>query len=155
MALIGLSIDLPASIDDVWRHACTPKLLHYVTKGIMSFTPIDPPVWPDVWAAHEYEAQMRFGGFLPVGKQILGMEYPPADGGKRFLRDNGHSASIARWDHLITLEPIDATHTRYTDCLDLDAGFRTPLIAAFAKQFYGYRQKRWRKLIDNEFDYQS
>ena len=57
------------------------------------------------------------------------------------MRDDGHSAFIERWNHLMSVEPDDGG-TRYTDRIEIDAGIATPIIAAFARRFYAHRQKR-------------
>ncbi|MEL6365647.1 MAG: hypothetical protein AAFR11_12495 [Pseudomonadota bacterium] len=153
MAVIEISTTLEAPAADVWREVQTPRLLHYVARGRMSFAPIDPPVFPEVWEEREYVVAMRWGGFLPIGRQVIGIEKPAAEGSALFVRDNGRSALIDKWDHLITIRPTGEMRTSYTDRLDVEAGALTPFVAAFAKSFYAHRQRRWERLIANGFDY--
>ena len=153
MAIIQITTDFDAPIETVTKHARTPKLLEYVTRGLVAFRPINPPSFPDAWAERDYLAELLLFGWLPIGKQTLGIEFLPPEAGKFFIRDNGHSATIKKWDHLVTLEALSDQKTRYTDQLELDAGWRTPVVGTFARYFYGYRQKRWKRLIANGFDY--
>jgi hypothetical protein len=44
--------------------------------------------------------------------------------------------------------PIDVHRCRYRDRVEIDAGVLTPLVVAFARWFYGVRQRRWRVLAD-------
>ena len=95
---------------------------------------------------------MRLFGIVPIGRQIVGIEFPDARDGVKRLRDNGRSAIIRRWDHMIEIAPEQAG-TRYVDRLEVDAGGLTAPIAFFARLFYAHRQKRWRRLARNGFDY--
>jgi hypothetical protein len=146
---IVTSTHLAAHPDKVWEAVQTTRLLRYVSAPLVTFEAVDPPSFPEVWSEGEHLCALKLLGTLPIGEQVIGISYPPAEGQRRFLRDNGRSAGIRRWDHLITIEPEDGG-TRYTDRLILDAGWRTPIVAAFAAQFYEHRQARWRKLIDED-----
>jgi len=91
-------------------------------------------------------------GVIPLGWQAIVITLPEPEGNSRFVRDNGYSLLIRRWDHWITIEPAgDGTCTRYTDTVHVDAGLLTPLIAGFAKVFYAHRQRRWRALARRGF----
>ena len=52
---------------------------------------------------------------------------------------------MRNWNHLIRIEP-EGAGSRYTDEIEIGAGPLTPLISLYAKLFYRYRQRRWRKL---------
>ena len=145
---------IDAGPDVVWREVGTTRLLRFVTSPLISFSPVEPITWPDVWEAGEYLCSMRLFGFLPIGRQVIDISFPPPDGDTRFVRDNGRSASIKRWDHWISISP-KGEGTRYEDRLDLDAGWRTPIVAAFAKAFYIHRQARLRKLAARQFSYEE
>ena len=54
---------------------------------------------------------------------------------------------------MITIEPTGDGRSAYEDRLDIDAGWRTPFVAAFAKAFYAHRQRNWKKLVDSGFVY--
>ncbi|GGY42349.1 hypothetical protein [Parvularcula lutaonensis] len=151
-AEVVLSTYLDASADEVWEHATKPRVLHYVASPMIAFEAINPPAFPERWETGDYLCAMKLAGVLPIGQQVIGISYPPAEGGKRFLRDDGHSASIKRWDHWVTIEP-EGEGTRYEDRLTLDAGWRTPVVAAFARSFYSHRQARWRELVASGFRY--
>ena len=148
MTTVTLRTRLPAPADLVWAGVNTPRVLAEVSKPLIDFRPIDPPVWPDTWPDGEALAAMRLFGVLPIGRQVIGISRPPPEGEKRFLRDDGRGGAmsgIRRWDHLITVEP-DGDGTAYEDRVTVEAGLRTPLVAAFARRFYRHRQARWRAL---------
>ncbi len=155
MKTVTVSSILDAPLDKVREQVSQPKLLQYVARGWLTFEPIDPPTFGETWEAREYRVRMKWRGVLPIGEQIIGIEFPPPKDGRYFVRDNGRSASIRKWDHLMTIEPTGDGRTAYEDRLDLDAGWRTPFVAAFARAFYAHRQGRWARLIDNGFDYSA
>lgn len=145
---------IDAAPDVVWREVGTTRLLQFITSPLIRFKPVEPKVWPEVWGEGEYLCSMQLFGFLPIGRQVIDISFPPPDGDTRYVRDNGRSASIKRWDHWISISP-EGEGTRYEDRLDLDAGWRTPVVAAFAKAFYTHRQSRWRKLAAHGFRYEE
>ncbi|MBI1394292.1 MAG: hypothetical protein GC152_16310 [Alphaproteobacteria bacterium] len=157
MAIIRVGTILNAPADRVFEEARKPRLLQFVAGGDfggrLAFRPIDPLAFPETWEEREYRVMMLWRGFLPIGEQIIGMELPTPENGRYFVRDNGRSATISRWDHLITIEPTGDGRAAYEDRLDLDAGRLTPVIAAWAKGFYEHRQRRWARLVDAGFDY--
>lgn len=152
MSRIEISTVLNAPPERIAAEVRTSKLLKYVARGMLAFRPIDPPAFPDVWTEGHYKAAMLWKGFLPIGWQIIGIEI--LDEGPKVwrIRDNGRGALIKTWDHVIELR-ADGDGTHYTDRLDLDAGLLTPFVHVFASLFYRHRQKRWRRLVANGFDY--
>jgi hypothetical protein len=53
---------------------------------------------------------------------------------------------------MITIEP-NAAGVVYRDRVEVRAGVLTPFIWVFAQIFYRHRQRRWRRLAANGFDY--
>jgi hypothetical protein len=62
----------------------------------------------------------------------------------RTMYSNEHGGMVRQWNHRLTFEPISATSCRYTDEVEIDAGLATPLVVAFARFIYRWRQHRWR-----------
>ena len=83
--------------------------------------------------------------FLPIGKQIVGIEFPQKSD-HWVLRDNGSGSIAKTWDHLIFFR-IEEAELGYTDEVSIDAGLNTGRIYIYAFIFYSYRQMRWRKLV--------
>ena len=151
MKTVEISTELAAEPATVWHHVRRPELLNYVSKGVVGFQPLEPATWPDTWSEGEYTAAMKIFG-IPSRWQVIGIEFLESDGRTYRLRDNGRGRDIAVWDHMIEVAPA-GLGTRYTDRVRVDAGWRTPIIAAFAHFLYSHRQKRWRRLVANGFDY--
>lgn len=152
MKTIELEIVLPAETAIVWDHILQPRLLCFVAKGILTFQPIDPDVFPERWSVGRYRVQKHLFGVIPIGWQDIGFELLPDQGQVHRVRDNGRGWLIPTWDHTIKVEPVDGG-TRYVDHVRIEAGVLTPLVAAFARYFYKHRQQRWQKLVAANFDY--
>ncbi|MEM7721975.1 MAG: hypothetical protein AAF376_06345 [Pseudomonadota bacterium] len=152
MREIVLSCHLNAPVDRVWVEVQKPDLLVFVASPVLEFRPAVPEQFPEEWEVGDYIVSMRWRGLVPLGRQTISISHPKAPEGCKQLRDNGHSALIRRWDHLITLEP-DGAGTTYTDRVTIDAGALTVPVAMFAQSFYAHRQQRWRQLVDAEFNY--
>ena len=65
----------------------------------------------------------------------------------KILRSQESNDLIQIWNHdLIVQKENDLT--KYTDRIDIEAGFLTSFVCIFAKCFYRHRQRRWNLLID-------
>lgn len=153
MPTIEISTFLATSPQTVRDHIHTSQLLRYVNAGLLGFTPIDPPSLPTHWSAGAYRVGIKLFGVLPMGEQTIGIEAPgPEDAW--VVRDNG-SGSLARvWDHRIFVAP-EGEGSRYTDRVTIQAGFLTPFVLLFAQLLYRYRQRRWRRLVQRAFNFDS
>ncbi len=147
---IATFLDAPPAI--IRDHVGRSALLEYVARGVIRFEPIDPPRFPDRWTEGRYKARMFWKGIVPIGWQSIGIEEQPMKGDTWSLRDNGHGGLIKTWDHMIEVSPQNGG-SLYVDRVTVDAGLLTPFVAIFAKRFYEHRQKRWRRLVSNTFDY--
>lgn len=152
MATITVSTYLNAAPKVVRDHVQRTQLLEYVAKPILRFKPVEPPIFPEVWAEGNYRARMLFAGFIPLGFQNIGLEKPPMRGDTWLVRDNGSGTLVKTWDHLIEVSP-EGDGTRYVDHVTIRAGLLTPFIVLFAHVFYRHRQRRWRRLVASGFDY--
>ena len=56
---------------------------------------------------------------------------------------------VPLWNHRIYLEAIDQKTTRYTDEVEIGAGWKTLFVALWAKMFYAHRQRKWQKLLSD------
>ena len=150
MKTLAVTTHLAIEPDVVREHVMSPGLLSYVVAGLMKFEPIEPALFPDQWIPGEYKVRMLAFHVIPVGWQCVNIELPEEDD-EWCLRDNG-CGSVARvWDHRIFIEP-DGIGTRYTDSVCIDAGVLTWPVSLYATLFFHYRQRRWRKLVELDFE---
>ena len=135
-------LDSPAS--ECIAAVMTPALLQHVASPWLSVEPVADS-WPARWITGPFLVRMKLFGWLPLGVQTVDLSVAVVGPGTFRVRDNGHSALIERWDHLISIEAV-GSRTRYTDRADIRAGWRTPFVWPFARGFYAHRQRRWRSL---------
>jgi hypothetical protein len=100
---------------------------------------------PGEWQPGRYRLTMYLFGFIPLGWQDIGVSFPPADEGTFRLRDNGGSPLLRRWEHDVVAR-CDGNATLYSDTIEIDAGWLTPLLWLFVRLLFGHRQRRWRRL---------
>ncbi len=155
MALIEITSQLPIPPALAWEQVQSPQLLQHIAAPLLTFHPRGGD-FPQIWSPGEYRAGLRLYGLLPVGEQVIGIEYPTSGApvGGHVLRDNGRGGLVTRWDHLMLIAPENGG-TRYTDKVEIEAGTVTGLAAAFARYFYRHRQRRWRQLIARDFQPRS
>lgn len=154
MARFEMTTTLAAPIDDVWDALQRPSTLAYVARGWLSFRPLDPPELPERWPRDggSFLVRVRAFGIVPMGTQVIAVEYPDARAPERVVRDNGRGTIARVWDHHAVLSPVSPGMTRYTDRLTIEAGWLTPLVTIWARGFYAYRHRRWHRLVANDLD---
>lgn len=150
MPTIELATRLHAPADRVWQELQKPRLLEYVAAGRLRFVPIDPPEFPERWREGDYRVALRGFGWLPLGEQTVSVRIRHSE---RELHDRGTSPLFRAWDHRITVEPLRHGETRYTDRVEFDAGWLNVILPPMVQDFFRHRQRRWRRLVANHFDY--
>lgn len=110
----------------LFDHMHRPQLFVFVSKGIVTFVPIDPNGYPERWSAGRYRVKKYLFGVVPMGWQEIGIETLPDQDQMHRLRDDGRGWLIPTWDHMIEIEPA-AGGTRYVDRVRIDAGVLTPV----------------------------
>lgn len=89
----------------------------------------------------------------PLATSLAGSKKLHRDGNQCFpLSLRTDSAMIPTWDHIITIAAV-GSGTLYRDRVTIRAGLLTPAVWLFALLFYHHRQRRWRQLVRNGFDY--
>ena len=141
----------PCSTERLMKELEKIKSFIYVGKPMVHFVELPGHRLPEYWAEGKYLVEMRLFGILPLGNQWIVLSINREE---RHIRDNGYSSLIKKWDHNITLQEQDKGMTLYRDTIDIEAGGFTPFVVLFAQMFFRWRQKRWRKLINNQFNYE-
>ena len=149
--LVDVSTYLPCKPEQAVRHVIRSGLLRYVAAPLVRFVPRQPPQLPEVWSEGTYRVSMYLFGFIPFGKQAVVISFPECR--EAFcVRDKGYGSHIRKWDHFITIDRA-GDGTLYRDRVTIEAGIVTPFVWGFAQLFYRHRQRRWRKLVANSFNY--
>ena len=84
----------------------------------------------------------RLFGFIPFGIHTIRIEKLDQSG----IQSREHNKHVPVWDHLITLEDL-GDRTKYTDEVEIHAGWKTVFVWLWAKAFYAHRQRKWIRLL--------
>ncbi len=135
--------ELPAPADAVWRALMAPQSFEFVAAPVIRY-----PVATRGrrrWA----EGDVVVGwtllfGVLPFSRHTLRVHR--IDHAARTFESREHGGLVRRWHHMIAVTPIGEDRCRYEDRLEIEAGALTRIVVAFARGFYGHRQRRWQRL---------
>ncbi|QGG55033.1 hypothetical protein [Paenibacillus sp. B01] len=136
--------------EELFHEVKKSKSLLYIAKPLVKFVHSPESPIPEVWEDGRYLVSMYLLGFIPFGKQWIVIS---VHNDIKHIRDNGYSRLIKKWDHNIHLTKLGDNKTLYVDTIEINAGILTYFIVLFAHVFYRWRQKRWCKLLNNNFDY--
>lgn len=141
---INRSTTLDATADRVWQAVTTPAAFRLVTRGLIRWQ--GAPRWrTEPWREGEsLTGLLVIFGVLPLSRHTITMERIDHD--CRELQSDEHGGAIRSWRHLIRVTPVDEGSCVYEDIVVIDAGVATPVVATFARWFYGVRQQRWEQL---------
>lgn len=143
MTIIDLSTNLDAPARAVWPAVGTPGAFRLVTRGLLRMPALAER--HDRW--HEGETvsgRVFLFGLVPFSHHHLHVAL--IDDEQMLLRSEEHGGLVRRWNHDITVTPVDGATCRYRDVIEIDAGVLTPVVAGWARVFYRIRQRRWRQL---------
>jgi hypothetical protein len=139
---LTVSSKIPIRLADAWQLVQTPKLLQFVSKGMISFLSVDGML-PDKWEVNKtYGVKMRIFGFFPFGgTHYLQIESIDHENHEIETREWDQSAKI--WNHKVTMSAQGTDAIQYEDTIVIYGGLLTGFITAFAREFYKHRQRRW------------
>lgn len=140
---VGLSTELEASAEVVWRMLQKSESLRFVAAPVLRIGDDLPRYWRDSGGSVTLE-DMRLLGLLPLWRheiRIVSLD----EEGREILTEEG-GGPVRLWRHRIRLHPLSEGRCRYTDRVEIEAGVLTPGVWLFALLFYGHRQRRWRQL---------
>ena len=135
----------PADREIVFQKLRQLETLQYIAWPYASFEPVSDAV--HIWTAGGTSSyRFRLFGVIPFGTHTIQIaRFDRSDISSR--EGNEH---VPVWNHDILMEPIDADHTRYTDRVEIQAGWKTVFIWLWANAFYAHRQRKWIKLLQKE-----
>ena len=121
----------PVSIEMLWRDILDPTALADSMKGAISYSGL--PTEP-VTQGQVIDVTLKRWGWLPMGRWR--MEVVRRDDENYILESREGGGVVRDYKHRLELMPIDETHTRYTDYLDIDAGWLTSFVAPTFRKLY-------------------
>ena len=133
----------PACREEIFDRLQRLETLQYVASPFASFIPEDEnddTIW-QTGSTSSY--RFRLFGVIPFGTHTIRIERFDID----CIQSREHNGHVPVWDHRITLREA-GSHTKYTDEVEIRAGWKTPFIWIWANAFYAHRQRRWKKLLN-------
>lgn len=89
----------------------------------------------------------RLFGFIPLGIHTINVIRFSLEEGMYTHEENKF---VPVWNHEIILEELPDGKCRYTDIVEIYAGWKTVFVALWANCFYAHRQKKWIKLLNKK-----
>lgn len=134
----------PASEKEIFKRLQKLKTLQYIAYPFATFTPVDGNdklIWkPGTVSYYKF----KLIGIIPFGIHTIKVIKFELNEGIFTNESNKH---VPVWNHKIIIEKIDDNSARYTDIVDIDAGWKTVFIYLWAVCFYSHRQKRWIQML--------
>jgi hypothetical protein len=142
IADVSTMLECPAT--KAWSQVETSALLRHVTRPLVRFAPSAAPL-PERWSEGlTLQWKVFVFGVIPMGVHTVHLE--KVDPNNYEIHSREHNRLIARWDHVISIKPLDNSRSFYRDTVEIDAGILTFVVWAWANWLYRHRQRRWRAL---------
>ena len=140
--IVRKSSVFPASRDVVFEKLQRLETLQAIAKPYASIEPVGTlePVWT-VGGTSAF--RFRLFGVIPFGTHTIHIVRFDPEG----VSSREGNERVPVWNHDITMIPLDGSHTRYTDRVEIRAGRKTPFIWLWANAFYAHRQRKWIRLL--------
>jgi hypothetical protein len=141
---VHVESELPTHADDVWAALQLPGTMAYVCRGVLGF----PAVATRSERFHQGErgtGWVRLFHVLPLHRHTI--EVVELDEASRTVRTLERGGLLRSWRHTLQVVPIAAARCRYSDTVEIEAGALTPLVAGFTRVLFGYRHRRWQRLV--------
>jgi hypothetical protein len=136
---------LPCEAELAWSAVQTSALLLEIAYPLVIFRPVAGEKLPERWAVGStVRCRLFLFGFLPLGTHMLLFERIDQQACEIQTRES--DPLVQRWDHIVCIRPAGEGKCRYSDEIEIEAGWRTRLVWLFASGFYRYRQRRWRRI---------
>ncbi|SFI59488.1 SRPBCC family protein [Jannaschia pohangensis] len=125
----------PRDADTVFRSALD---LSEMKKAMAQIARYDGLPDQRVAEGDRYVVDVTFFGLMKVRGHV--MEVVRLDPAKRLLQSREHSPSVSRWDLRLTVEE-NGEGALWRDWIEVEAGWKTPLVARFCSYVYSHRHK--------------
>lgn len=142
---LRISSHIAMDVEKAWELVKTSALLEFITRGKVTFKPIGGK-FPTIWIqGNTVKTKMLLYGWLPFGG-VHTLYFERIDDEQKILATKEFDAICKVWNRTIFIETAEDERILYIDEIIIYAGIWSKIVALWAKQFYIYRQKRWRKL---------
>ena len=144
MLTVRKSSYFQASKEEVFDELQKLKTLQCIAYPYATFEPLNgmkEMIWKKDTVA---EFGFKLFGIIPFGIHTIKVIRFSLEEGIFTEETNVH---VPVWNHEIVLERIDESTTKYTDIVEIDAGWKTIFVYIWAVCFYAHRQRKWKRLL--------
>ena len=143
--IVRKSSVFPAPREEVFARLQRLETLQYIAAPYATFTPAEKNTGLSWKEGVTSSYLFRLFGFIPFGVHTIRIERFDRNG----IQSREHNRHVPVWDHLIMLEDL-GDQTKYTDEVEIHAGWKTVFIWLWAKAFYAHRQRKWIRLLQTK-----
>ena len=147
MLTVKKSSVFPAPMGDVFSKLQRLETLQHIAYPYATFEPVNGKkelIWEkDTVAGFEF----KLFGIIPFGIHTIKVIRFSLEEGIFTEETNVH---VPIWNPEIVLEKIDENTTKYTDIVEIEAGWKTVFVYIWAVCFYTHRQRMWKRLLKRE-----
>jgi hypothetical protein len=149
MLTVKKSSVFPAAKDEIFRRLQKLKTLQYIAHPYATFKSVDDTeelTWQEDSA---FAFHFKLFALIPFGVHTIKVIQFDIEKGIYTQEGNKH---IPVWNHKIILEKIDENTTKYTDIVEIQAGWKTLFVYLWANSFYAHRQRKWKRLLKKKIE---
>jgi hypothetical protein len=149
MLTVKKSSVFPAAKDEIFRRLQKLKTLQYIAHPYATFKSVDDTeelTWQEDSA---FAFHFKLFALIPFGVHTIKVMQFDIEKGIYTQEGNKH---VPVWNHKIILEKIDENTTKYTDIVEIQAGWKTLLVYLWANCFYTHRQRKWKRLLKRKIE---
>lgn len=149
MLTVKKSSVFPAAKDEIFRRLQKLKTLQYIAHPYATFKSVDDTeelTWQEDSA---FAFHFKLFALIPFGVHTIKVMQFDIEKGIYTQEGNKH---VPVWNHKIILEKIDENTTKYTDIVEIQAGWKTLFVYLWANCFYAHRQRKWKRLLKRNIE---
>lgn len=149
MLTVKKSSVFPAAKDEIFRRLQKLKTLQYIAHPYATFKSVDDTeelTWQEDSA---FAFHFKLFALIPFGVHTIKVIQFDIEKGIYTQEGNKH---VPVWNHKIILEKINENTTKYTDIVEIQAGWKTLFVYLWANCFYAHRQRKWKRLLKRNIE---
>lgn len=149
MLTVKKSSVFPAAKDEIFRRLQKLKTLQYIAHPYATFKSVDDTeelTWQEDSA---FAFHFKLFALIPFGVHTIKVIQFDIEKGIYTQEGNKH---VPVWNHKIILEKINENTTKYTDIVEIQAGWKTLFVYLWANCFYAHRQRKWKRLLKRKLE---
>lgn len=128
----------------VWEKLQLSQTLVQISRGVVAFTTADS--FPVRWEPHmPLDTHLKLFTFVPFGAYRI--EFLKIEPVQMEMQTKENGGLITQWDHTMKVLALDDDQARYTDTIEIQAGWATAIVCLWAYGLYHYRHIRFKKLL--------